>query len=209
MNKTQQMQFELNNIYHVYNRGNNSQIIFFNRDNYLFFLRKIKKYILPFADVLSWCLMPNHFHLMIYTNCIEIEISEQVTESRQLTRKRALNDSISIMLRSYTRAIQKQENITGSLFQHRTKSVCLTDISGVTPAWFQTEYGTEINIIDPEKEYPQVCFNYIHQNPVNAKLAIKPEDWEFSSFQDYSGIRNGKLINRNRTAEFGLNINHY
>jgi putative transposase len=150
--------------------------------------------------------MPNHFHLMVYVNCVDIEISEQVTKGRQLTRKRTLNDSISIMLRSYTRAIQKQENITCSLFQHRTKSVCLTDVSGVTPAWFQANYGTIINVQDPEKEYPQVCFNYIHNNPVNARLVKNHEDWEFSSYIDYFGRRNGKLINRKRTTEFGLAI---
>jgi putative transposase len=200
------MQFEPNNIYHIYNRGNNSQTLFFNRENYLFFLQKIKTYITPFADILAWCLMPNHFHLMVYVNSSEIEISELVTESHQLTRIRTLNDSISILLRSYTRAIQKQEKLTGSLFQHRTKSVCLTDVSGFTPAWFQTNYGTIINIPDPEKEYPQVCFNYIHQNPVNARLVLRPKDWEFSSYSDYSGHRNGKLINRERANEFGLKI---
>jgi putative transposase len=200
------MQFEPNNIYHIYNRGNNSQILFFNRENYLFFLQKIKIYITPYADILAWCLMPNHFHLMVYVNYVEIEISEQLTESHHLTKTRNLNDSISILLRSYSRAIQKQKNFTGSLFQHRTKSVCLTDVSGLTPAWFQTNYGTIINIPDPEKEYPQVCFNYIHQNPVNARLIKNPEDWEFSSYQDYCGLRNGKLINKVRSNEFGLKI---
>ena len=62
------MQFEPNHMYHIFNRGNNSQQIFFNRDNYLFFLKKIKLYIQPYADVLAWCLMPNHFHMMVYIN---------------------------------------------------------------------------------------------------------------------------------------------
>ncbi len=200
------MQFEANNIYHIYNRGNNSQTLFFKRENYLFFLEKIKTYITPYSDILAWCLMPNHFHLMVYVNRIAVEISEQVTESHQLTRKRTLNDSISILLRSYTRALQNQEKITGSLFQHRTKAVCLTEISGISPAWFQANYGTIINIPDPEKEYPRVCFNYIHENPVNAHLVKIPEEWEFSSYRDYCNLRNGKLINRERAAEFGLGI---
>ena len=200
------MQFETNNIYHIYNRGNNSQILFFNRENYLFFIQKAKIYITPYADILAWCLMPNHFHFMVYVHQLSLEFSEQVTESHQLTKTRTLNDSVSIFLRSYTRAIQKQEKITGSLFQHRTKAVCLTEVTGVTPAWFQSNYGTIINITDPEKEYPQICFNYIHQNPAKARLGINPEDWEFSSYPDYCGRRNGKLINRARTAEFGLKI---
>jgi putative transposase len=214
------MQFEPNHIYHIFNRGNNSQKIFFTRENYLFFLKKVKLYVLPYADLLAWCLMPNHFHLMTYVNHLKVNISEQVTESHQLTRKgtgqvtgshqltksRSINESISILLRSYTRAIQKQENFTGSLFQHRTKSICLTDISGVTPAWFETTFGASINIPDGEKDYPQVCFNYIHENPATAGMVKNAGDWEFSSYRDYSGIRDGKLINRERAAEFELHI---
>lgn len=85
------MQFSSNEIYHIFNRGNNSQRIFFNRENYLFFLKKIKTYISSYADILAWCLMPNHFHLMVYINRVETEVneieemSEQVTGSRQLT----------------------------------------------------------------------------------------------------------------------------
>ena len=59
------MYFESGGIYHIYNQGNNRQVIFYNRKNYLFFLRKIRTHILPFADILAWCLMPNHFHLMV------------------------------------------------------------------------------------------------------------------------------------------------
>jgi len=200
------MQFESNHIYHIYNRGNNSQTIFFNRENYLFFLKKIKEYILPYADILAWCLMPNHFHLMVYMNCIEIESREQVSKDKFLIHKRSINDSIAILLRSYTSAINNEQDRTGSLFQHRTKSVCLTEINGVSPAWFQTKYGAIINIIDPEKEYPLVCFNYIHQNPVKARLVSRIGDWEFSSYRDIVGMRNGKLINRKRINEFGLKI---
>jgi len=200
------MLLEENHIYHIYNRGNNSQTIFFNRENYLFFLKKLNLYITPFADILAWCLMPNHFHLMVYINKVAIELSGQVTSSHQLTRERMLNESTSILLRSYTRAINKQENRTGSLFQHRTKAICLTEISGVSPAWFQSEYGTIINVDDAEKAYPQTCFNYIHQNPVNSGMVNNAEDWEFSSYSDYTGKRKGKLINRERAMEFGLKI---
>jgi hypothetical protein len=31
--------------YHFYNRGNNRQAVFFERDNYLYFLRGLKKYV--------------------------------------------------------------------------------------------------------------------------------------------------------------------
>ena len=198
------MQFETGHLYHIYNRGNNSQIIFFIRENYLFFLEKVKRHILPHADILAWCLMPTHFHLMVHVNQLNVELSEQVTSSHLLTKQRSLNDSISILLRSYTRAIQKQENKTGSLFQNRTKGTCLSQSEGISPAWFQSNYGAMINIAMPEKEYPQVCFDYIHSNPVKDGLVKAATDWEFSSARDYTGLRNGRLINKDRAKEFGL-----
>ena len=209
------MQLEANNTYHIFNRGNNSQVIFFNRDNYLFFLQKIRIHITPFADILAWCLMPNHFHLMIYINNLEIGLERKMGESKDKygvkwgtvsKKEQNLNQSIAIMLRSYTRAINKQENRTGSLFQMTTKATCLTDNSEITPTWFHSTFGTIINIEDVDKSYPHVCFNYVHQNPVSAKLVQTPDEWEFSSYCDHAGLRNGKLINRERTIEFGLKI---
>ena len=46
------MHFGPNQIYHVYNRGNNKQPIFFNDANYLYFLQKIKTEWKKYADVL-------------------------------------------------------------------------------------------------------------------------------------------------------------
>jgi len=210
------MDFANGQIYHVFNRGNNSQAIFFNHENYLFFLDKIRKSILPHADILAWCLMPNHFHLMVSVNHIEVEISEQVTQVRasegftlsetltKPSRKRTLNDSIGIMLRSYSRAIQKQQKITGSLFQKGTKALCLTETQGVSPAYFDTHFGTMGNLDLPETNYLNVCFDYIHMNPVYSKMVDNPEDWEFSSYRDYFCGRKGKLINRELAKELGL-----
>jgi len=30
-------------------------------------------------------------------------------------------------------------------------------------------------------------------NPVEGELVKRPEDWEYSSYRDYIGVRNGKL----------------
>lgn len=200
------MIFESGNLYHIYNQGNNRQKIFYVRDNYLFFLNKLKRHILPYSDILAWCLMPNHFHLLVYVKQVYIPVSDGVTQSHPVTKARevSLNESIGIMLRSYTRAINKQEQRVGGLFREETKAECLTAIDGITPSFYNTPSGTLINVSNPEKEYPQICFDYIHFNPVSAGLTLTPEEWEFSSFRDYCGMRDGRLINRERAGEFGI-----
>jgi REP element-mobilizing transposase RayT len=51
------------NFYHIYNRGNNHQIIFFERESYIYFLRLVKEHLITKAvDIVAYCLMPNHYH---------------------------------------------------------------------------------------------------------------------------------------------------
>ncbi len=222
------MILEKEHLYHIYNQGNNRQRIFFNRDNYLYFLTKVNSYMLPYVNMIAWCLMPNHFHFMVEVKEVQLELnasefasSENFNPSEALTKDstansqgfgalniqpkfRTLNDSIGIMLRAYTRAINIQENRSGSLFRNPTKAECITKLDGITPTFFNTAHGAVLNVRMPEKEYPPVCWNYIHNNPVDANMVKRPEDWEFSSYRDYYGFRNGKMINKERAEELGL-----
>jgi putative transposase len=193
------MIFEKGYLYHVCNQGNNKQIIFFNRENYLFFLKKVNHYIKPYADILAWCLMPNHFHLMVLVNEIELPITHRVTSSHPVSN-RSINSSIAILLRSYTRAINNQEKKSGALFRESTKAECINCFKGMKPSFIQS--NMLINNLVNEKQYPQICFNYIHQNPVKANLVKNAEDWEFSSAMEYSGLRHGKLINKEAAKDY-------
>ncbi len=205
------MQFEEGHIYHIYNQGNNRQKIFFDRENYLFFLRKMKIYILSYADILAWCLMPNHFHFMVLVNEVTVGVAQTVgvassdTDGREL-KMRTFNDSIGIMLRSYTNAINKKYNRSGKLIREKTKAECITCSDGITPSFHNTNSGTQINIVDPEKQYPEMCFHYIHQNPVKAGLVKSACDYEFSSERDYAGLRNGKLVNKEVAGQYIINF---
>jgi putative transposase len=44
-----------------------------------------------------------------------------------------------------------------------------------------------------ENSYLLHLSRYIHMNPVTAGLVTRPEDWAFSSYRDYVGLRDGTL----------------
>jgi REP-associated tyrosine transposase len=143
------MQFQENGMYHIYNRGNNKQTIFFNDDNYLYFLEKVRKYIYPNCHILAWCLMPNHFHFLIQAN----EVTVQLAKTHPVPVSKLAND-IGLLLSSYAKAINKQEARTGNLFQQKTKSKLVHDECG---------------------NYSVTAFHYIHQNPLKAQLVGRME----------------------------------
>jgi REP element-mobilizing transposase RayT len=161
--------------YHIYNRGNNRQPVFFERENYLFFLQRVRKYLLGeshaqtsevfktsdvsvsmtsevWVTIIAYCLMPNHFHLLV--------CAQDDRLSRHMQR----------FLISYTKAINRRCRRVGSLFQGQ----------------FQAAH------VD-RNEYLLHLSRYIHLNPVKARLVKRPEDWEFSSYRDYIGLRRGTL----------------
>ena len=51
--------------YHFYNRGNNRQVVFMERENYVYFLKGIKRYLSGRVEVIAYCLMPTHYHILV------------------------------------------------------------------------------------------------------------------------------------------------
>src|SRR5690554_7732864 len=51
--------------YHIYNHANGDENLFREQKNYEYFLEKYKQHINPIAETIAWCLMPNHFHLLV------------------------------------------------------------------------------------------------------------------------------------------------
>ena len=175
------MEFFKNELYHIYNRGNNRQKIFFKPDNYIYFLKKVRRYLLPYCDILSYSLMPNHFHFLIHSDERTI-----INKTIRFQPKNVLSEGIRVLLSSYTQAINKQNQTSGSLFQQNTKAQ---------------------PIVMGSRNYDITVFHYIHQNPYRANLVLRMEDWEYSSFADYCGKRNGSLCNRELAIKLlGLNM---
>ena len=142
--------------YHIYNRGNNREPIFLDRENYIFFLRQIHQYLVPILDVVAYCLMPTHYHLVVQLKGQGSEVSGAM-----------MRFSVS-----YTKAMNKRYDRVGSVFQGA----------------FQAKR------IDSDAYLVQVS-RYVHQNPVLAGYGAAPEEWEFSSYPEYIGLREGTLPN--------------
>jgi putative transposase len=159
------MKLSPGDLVHVYNRGNNKQQIFFNDSHYRSFLNKADKEIGSVSDILAYCLMPNHFHFLLHVN--ENSCKPKKVGSLLSTE---LQNGFRILQSSYANAINKELQRTGSIFQQKTKFKLLSDGGS-----FNAYQGT----------YAEVCFNYIHQNPLKAGLVHKLENWNFSSFREY------------------------
>ena len=144
--------------YHLYNRGNNRERIFFERENYLFFLRRLRKYVVSALDIVAYCLMPTHYHLLVQVK--EISDTSNAAVSKVMMR-------LSV---SYTKAMNKRYDRVGTLFQGAFRA---KHVNG--------------------DEYLVHLSRYIHLNPVIAGLVELPENWEFASYRDYIGVRNGSL----------------
>lgn len=92
--------------YHLYNRGNNFQPIFFERKNYLFFMRRLHEHLTSEeVEIVAYCLIPNHYHLLV---CLKIDELSELMQSFAL---------------SYAKAINNRYHRVGSLFQGPFKAL--------------------------------------------------------------------------------------
>lgn len=179
------MRFIENEVYHLYNRGNNRQPIFFNPTNYHYFLSRIRNDWKPHCEILAWCLMPNHFHIMLQANansCEEIP-SYGGKPMQVLARK------IGLTLSSYAQYINRQNKTIGSLFQQKTKAKCISAAENV-----QTTLRRGPTASAPS--YIINCMHYIHQNSWRANLISKIEDWPYSSFNSYASNIDDQLCKK-------------
>ena len=92
--------------HHIIQRGNRSQTTFFCEDDYLLYIDLMVQWCRHYkVDIWSWCLMPNHVHLIAVP---------QTTEG--------LARAIGEAHRRYTRHINFRENWRGHLWQGRFAS---------------------------------------------------------------------------------------
>ena len=147
--------------YHIYNRGNNGIDVFLEPESYYHFLRLYAKYIEPVADTYAWCLLKNHFHLLVRIKD-KTEINENELTYSTIEKPKIIDPSrqFSHLFNAYTQAINKRHNRTGSLF----------------------ETTFERKAVTSEKYFQQLIF-YIHNNPVHHGFVKQMSLYPWSSYE--------------------------
>ena len=110
---------EQNCFYHIYNRGINGCTVFNDNENRYYFLRKVKEYLLDYIEVFAYCLMPNHFHLVIK---VKDKTSIPSSNLKGLhSEDSVVSKQIGKLISSYTQAFNKRFERHGSLFERPFK----------------------------------------------------------------------------------------
>jgi len=95
------VRFAAGKCYHLYNRGVNRQPIFFDAGNWDYFIARMRHYFRPdLIEVLAYCLMPNHYHLLVHLK--HGELSRRVMHPFSV---------------SYSKAVNRGQGRVGPLFQ--------------------------------------------------------------------------------------------
>lgn len=176
---------ESENVYHIWSHANGNENLFKEENNYFYFLEKYQKYILPIVDTYAYCLMPNHFHLMIRIKP-EDTIINYVKNSKPSFKNsespeefsKIISLQFSHLFNAYTQAYNKVYKRKGSLFIPNFKR----------------------KLIEDESYYSWLIL-YIHRNPIHHGFSKKFEDWKFSSYKSYLSNGNTK-IKKNEVLEW-------
>lgn len=170
-----------NTYYHIYNRGTNRENIFVEERNYALFFRLYEKHLSPVTDLCSYCLLRNHFHMLVRVKAedeipvtgktlkvstIDLIKSGQGTSGKsgdQLERKplgsQYVSNQFSNFFNAYAKTINKAYGRTGSLFQHPFGRVPITST----------------------RQFWNVMA-YVHQNPQKHGFVRDFRDWKYSSY---------------------------
>ena len=136
------------NIYHLYNRGAGKANIFLTPENYYFFITKCWTYSRSLSiPIIAFCLLPNHYHLLVIQ-----------------AGKVPAGNLVQRTCNSYSKALNKRLNRTGTLFEGRYQAKAVAS-----------------------QEYLEHLCTYIHLNPVAAGLVQKPEVWPYSDYHRWVG----------------------
>lgn len=148
--------------YHIWNRGNNRENLFYSSHNYEYFIRSYAEYLDPVVETYAFCLLPNHFHLLIRTKSLAVSPAGE-------TAKKSKSDPVSHAFQrfftAYSQAINIQERRTGSLFQKPFKRLEITSARQLANLVLYIHTNPQKHrIIEDFRQYPWSSYERIIRN---------------------------------------------
>jgi REP-associated tyrosine transposase len=123
--------------HHITQRGNRRQQTFFSDEDYIAYLELMTEWCQKYqVDIWSWCLMPNHVHL------IAVPQNEE-----------GLARAIGEAHRRYTRRINFRENWRGHLWQERFASFPLDETHLLAAARYVEMNPVAAGLVDTPEDY--------------------------------------------------------
>ncbi len=121
-------------------------------------------------DIYAWVVMSNHCHLIISSK--SHKLSDVIRDFKKFTAKKII------------------EAIENNVQESRKRWLLwLLKKDGHIWFWSEGYHGEEIRT----KAFFDTKVDYIHNNPVRARLVEKAEEYNWSSCGDFYGIRKGEL----------------
>ena len=174
-----------NSSYHIFNHANGFENIFIEDENYRFFLDKYNQYILPIAETYAYCLLPNHFHLVVRirrrevleevfrnfksTNFSKVQNFEKVEVTDNMIEY-YISKQFANLFSCYTQSFNKVNKRRGSLFLKNFRREPIEN-----------------------KAYFLNAVIYTHRNPVHHAFCDRYTDWSYTSFCEIKE-RNSHMI---------------
>jgi len=147
--------------YHIFNRGINGMPVFFEPKNYDYFLKQYTLYVHPFVETFAYCLLGNHFHLLVRVKDVA-QLDLVIKKDKEKPYYWHVSNGFSSFLKSYTRAMNGMYNRTGALFETPFKRI-------------------EVK----EESYFSALIAYIHGNPEKHGLVKDFRSYPYSSYQTH------------------------
>jgi len=203
--KPKDIPLEAGKYYHIYNRGNNHEKLFYKKENYEYFLRKYNYYLSGYLDTFAFCLLPNHFHLLVRVKEVNPPIKvPPFKKVEPFSPDRIISEQFRFFFTGYAMAINKQEERTGSLFQKNFKRIQVTNEAYIKNLIFYIHANPQLHgIINDFRKYKWSSYNSILS--CNTEELIKKEvvEWfdDIQNFIDYHAMKSGNELNEDLIIE--------
>jgi putative transposase len=184
-------------VYHVFSRTNNQELLFRNDENRRFFFEKIEKYLLPILDIYAFCLLPNHFHLMV-----QIKSRQEIIDWIKAMPEEKRN---SVQIKLLSAEIQ-DENAVPEVIERQFQRMFISYAKAFNIMWDRTGHLFQrpfrrLEVRSDNHYIALIC--YIHRNSVKHKITTSFVDYKWSSYLTFLSSNPTKIAREKVLAWFG------